>query len=605
MQESIHQIVRDAERNYVEGTTKLGKYIDWSMYDTIETIDAYTNSKHTSGATDSLGREKPFFNIVTAAVNIWYRATDLDRKNIKILPDKSTSTVAAFLATIHLQRWMDKSRFGVFLNQWGRTLAKYGSAVVKFVEKDGELIPSVIPWNRFIADPVDFDALPRIEKFYKTASQLRKMTEYDKAAVDNLIKANQTRKTLEGFNQDNEDHFIELYEIHGDLPEHFLEDDYEAPNEDRKIKYRQQMHVISFVLDKNGEYQDFTLYKGKEKRDPYMITHLIEEDGRTLAIGAVEYLFDAQWMQNHTMKQWKDQLDLASRLIFQTADANFLGRNVLTAIETGDIMVHEPNKPLSQVNNQGHDITNLQAFSSQWKVLGNELVGISEAMLGQAPKSGTAWRQTEALLNENYSLFNVMTQSKELAIEDMLRIHVIPHIKTKLDTKEEIVATLDDAGITQIDSMYVPREAIRRFNQEFVDAVLNERAVPSPFMEVGPMIENQVKQELAPLGNQRFFKPDELDQKSWKEILKDLEWNVRVEAGNENKDKTNTLTTLTTIFKTLAQVNPEKADMVLNKILTETSVVSPLELSTSPKTQPTASPPTVGGAGQALSELTQ
>jgi hypothetical protein len=50
--------------------------------------------------------------------------------------------------------------------------------------------------------------------------------------------------------------------------------------------------------------------RARERKDPYMITHLIEEDGRTLSIGAVEYLFDAQWMQNHTVKNMKDLLDL-------------------------------------------------------------------------------------------------------------------------------------------------------------------------------------------------------------------------------------------------------------------------------------------------------
>jgi hypothetical protein len=178
--ESISDIVLEAEDNYTNGSTKMGKYVDWSMYDTVERIDAYLNSKHTSGETDSLGREKPFFNIVTAATNIWYRATDLDRKDVKYIPKTEGSAVLAFIADSILQNWMDDARFGHFLNLWGRSLARYGSAVVKFVEQDGELKASVIPWNRFIADPVDFDSIPRIEKFYLTPAQLRKHPLYDK-----------------------------------------------------------------------------------------------------------------------------------------------------------------------------------------------------------------------------------------------------------------------------------------------------------------------------------------------------------------------------------------------------------------------------------------
>jgi hypothetical protein len=78
-----------------------------------------------------------------------------------------------------------------------------------------------------------------------------------------------------------------------------------------------------------------------------------------------------------------------------------------------------------------------------WKSLGSEIAGISESMLGNTAPSGTAWRQVEALLQESHSLFELMTENKGLDIEKMLRKYVIPFLKKKLDTKEEIVATLE------------------------------------------------------------------------------------------------------------------------------------------------------------------
>ena len=70
------------------------------MYEDLERIEAYLNSKHISGDTDSMGRPKPFFNIVTAAVSIGYRATDIDRKNISVRATKMGQTAIAFIATI-------------------------------------------------------------------------------------------------------------------------------------------------------------------------------------------------------------------------------------------------------------------------------------------------------------------------------------------------------------------------------------------------------------------------------------------------------------------------------------------------------------------------
>lgn len=600
---SIQNIVREAEQNYIQGTSKLGKYVDWSLYDTVETIDAYSLSRHTSGSTDALGREKPFFNIVTSAVNIWYRATDLDRKNIRIMPDSITSVPLAFMGTVLLQRWMDKNRFGVFLNQWGRTLAKYGSAVVKFVEINGNLEPSVIPWNRFIADPIDFDAIPHIEKFYVTESQLKKLARergYDMKKVEEFCTAETTRKTLEGFNQDNEGEFIEIYEVHGELS---MEDYKEAKGEKvldgDEENFFQQMHVVCFTKV-NGEYKDFTLFCGREKKDPYMITHLIKEDGRTLSIGAVEYLFDAQWMQNHSIKQWKDQVDLASKLIFQTADKNFVGRNVLSAIQNGDIMVHDDNKPLTVINNQGHDITSIQGFMSQWRILNQEITSTPDAIRGNSQPSGTAYRSVAIQQAEANSLFELMTENKGLAVEDMLRMHVLPHLKTKLDTDEEVMAILDDNMITEIDSIYIPNEAVRRFNERTIDTMLSG-GIPSPFQK--DIEEMQVRNDMKSLGNKRSFSPDEV---SWKKALSDLKWeNVKVEITNESKDKQAVLTSLTGIFQDIASnpsilQNPD-AKMVFSKIMNETGTVSPMELSN----VGTASPPQNGGekVGAGVGEL--
>jgi hypothetical protein len=608
---SVHETIRKAEQNYTNGSTTLGKYVSWSMHDTIETIDAYLNSKHVSGPVDSLGRDKPFFNIVSAATNIWYRATDLDRKDIRYVPTKSSSVVLAFVANVLLQNWMTKSRFGVFLNQWGRALARYGSVVLKFVEKDGELVASVIPWNRFIADPVQFDALPRIEKFYLTPAQLRRMPEYNQNMVESLINGLGSRETIDGQQKDNMSEFVELYEVHGELPVALLEDDPQAADEDKWITYRQQMHVVSFIEGKDGQFDDYTLFKGKEAQDPYLITHLIEEDGRTLGIGAVEYLFDAQWMVNHTAKNMKDTLDLSSKLIMQTADANFVGRNVLNAIETGDILVHAPDKPLTRLANDKPDITALQNFGTMWQQLAAEITSTPDAIKGNTLPSGTPYSLGAYLGAQANSLFEIMTESKGLAVEEMVRRFVNPHLKKKLKNKDEIVGILDDAGIQEIDSMYVPKAAIKRFNSRIFDqmeAMLDnpDAPYPTPF---DPMQESSaLKQDMGSLGNKRFFVPDELGEKQWDEIFSDFEWDsVWVEVTNEQSDKQAVLQTLSAVLQTVAS-NPmilqdPNAKMVFSAILNETGRLSPIQLSTAAST-PSPMPATSDGGAAALTSLT-
>lgn len=598
MNDNICAVVRRLESEYTNGTsTKISEHVEFDMYDTINTIEAYLNSKHISGNTDSLGREKPFFNIVTAAVNIWYRATDIDRKNIRILPDKASDTVVAFIATQLLQNWMREENFGIFLNQWGRSLARYGSSIVKFVRKNGNLNASVVPWARLIVDPIDYTSQPIVEKLYKTPAQLRANKAYDQEVVERLIEARSTRKTLHGDQRDNRTEFIEVYEVHGELEESLLTEN------EKDTEFVQQMHVVSFVSS-GGEYEDYTLYKGREAKSPYMLTHLIEEDGRTLSIGAVEYLFDAQWMKNHTVKNMKDTLDLASKLIFQTSDGAYVGRNVLSAIETGDILIHQVNQPLTQINNSKADIVAFQNFGMEWERLSQTITSTPESMRGDTLPSGTPYSLGAYLGAQANSLFELMTESKGLYIEEMMREFIIPHIKTKMDTKDEIVAILDNADVDKIDDIYIKKFARKHTNEKLKQMVLNgEFPSGKDEAEIEAQLQSDVRDQLKnSLGTQRFFKPSELPEKTWKELMKNLEMRVAVEVTNENTDKGAVMQTLTALLQTIA-TNPmilqdPNAKMIFGQILTETGKISPLSLST-----PNVSPPT-GGDVSALQTIT-
>lgn len=588
----VGQLVREMESNFINsGDTLTSKYVSSNLYEDISKVYAYLGSKHITGATDNQGRDKPFFNIVTAARNVWYRATDIDRRNISISASKISHIVLSYLATVHLQKWMRDENFGSFLNKWGMDLAAFNECIVKFIESEGKLHPMVIPWSRIICDQIDFANNPKIELLELTEAQLRQRKGYDKEIVDKLVEALSTRELTDQQKQDQKSNYIKLYEVHGNLPLSYL-----TGKEEDQEEYVQQMHVITYVASKEkGKFDDFTLYSGREEQDPYMLTCLLPEtDGSIGLNGSVKQLFESQWMMNHTVKAIKDHLDLASKLVFQTADANFVGRNVLTAIETGDILIHAVNMPLTQVNNSSHDIVQEQNFGNMWKSLGNEIAGVSESMLGNTAPSGTAWRQVQALLQESHSLFELMTENKALHLEEMLRRFVIPFQKKQMDTTEEIGATLDAHNLTKIDAMYVPKKAIKNFNRKTIDQMSQLIDDPNMMDQIQPFDqqteEGKVKEELAPMGGQRFFKPSDTENKTWKSLLKDLEWDLEIDIAGEAKDINNVMQTLNTALVTVMNpgyaANPQ-AQMIVGKILSQTNVLSPLELSSTlpPKPQ--------------------
>lgn len=602
---AIGALVRKMEQDWISGYTQKSQYVQESLYQDISKIEAYLNSKHTTGDVDSLGREKPFFNICLAVRNIWFRATDLDRKNMNV---KDKNALLSLIAKLYLQAWMDKNDFGTFLNSWGLNSAAYNESVVKFVEQDGELKSMVVPWSRIICDAVDFSANPKIEVLELTPAQLRQKEGYDQELVKKLLDSKQARQTAGKQNKDNKNDYIRLYEIHGNLPLSYLTG--ESKDDDTFV---QQMHVITFTASKEkGKYDDYCLISGKEEKDPYMLTALLPEiDGSIGLNGSVKNLFEAQWMQNHSIKAIKDHLDLANKLIFQTSDGNFVGQNALTSIENGDILVHAINQPLTQFNNSSHDITSMQNFQNQWKVLANEISGVSEAMLGQNPPAGSAWRQTEAMLAESHSLFEVMTENRGLAIERMFREFIGPYIKKRLRNTKELVSILEANDIKKIDAKYIKSESIKKTNQDIINAVISGADVtPEDQMMMQNINEKGLQSALNDQENVRTFVPSEIEDKTWNDIFKDFEWNVKVDVTGENSNTQEELTTITTILQIIgnnpqALTNPAFA-YVFNKALTLTGTINPIELEQTIKetqnmpqpveTAPTQSGGQVGGA---------
>lgn len=576
---NVSELVRRLESQFIDGTSQVSQYVDQNPYEDISKIEAYLNSKHTSGLTDALGRDKPFFNIVLAARNIVFRATDLDRKDARIEASNVRTTLAAFIATLKLQEWMRKSDFGRFLNNWGLNLSGYNECAVKFVEQDGELRAMVVPWDRLIFDCIDFDNNPKIEILELTPAQLRQREGYDQELVKSLLDATTARKQMGRQNKDTKSDYIRLYEIHGNLPLSYL-----TGKEKDVDTYVQQMHVISFVGKGRGEYDDYCLVKGKEERDPYMLTALMPEiDGSVKFNGAVKNLFDTQWMVNHTAKQIKDQLDLASMLLFQTSDGNFTSQNALTAMSTGDILIHAPNQPITQVQNNSHDITALQNYSAQWRALGQEITSTPDVMMGKNMPSGTAFRQAAIIQQESLSNFQIMTENKGMYLEKMIKTFVIPFLKKQLNNKDEIIATLDSSNIDKIDKMYVPREATKRTAKALVQKVLNGEDITQEMAQDMTQQNTQdVNAELSSLEGNRYLTPDEMGEKTWKQIMDGLEWNAKVDPTGEQGDKNTILTTLTellgTVAKNPAMLQDPNAKMLFNKILSESGVVSPIEI---------------------------
>ncbi|MEM5871459.1 MAG: hypothetical protein QW051_01160 [Candidatus Aenigmatarchaeota archaeon] len=575
--DNIYTLIKKQEERLISGKPiRIGKYATHNHLEKIYTILAYLNSQHISGPLDSQGREKPFLNIVIPAVNVWYKATDLDEKDIIFRPTEGKNRFKAFIATVMLRNWMRgytnkgkiQDNFGLFLNEWGYNLAAFGSAVAKFIERDDYLYSSVVPWDRIICDPVDFDSAPVIEKVFYTPDEL-KMMPFDEEAVKEVLQRfekRDRRTTLTNQPIDEADEYIGVYELHGVLPLSYLT----GKESDRDI-YQQQMHIVFIDKGRKRETTGITLYAGKEEKHPYMIAHLLKQPGRTLSIGAVEYLFDTQWMVNHSIKAAKDQLELASKTLLQTSDAQFLGRNITVDVDVGDILITDDNKPIQRVDTTPSAIPFLIQFLQVWKENGRDIVGAYEAITGESMPTNTPYRLGAILNIESHNLFEIMRESKGLYLEKMLRHYVLPYFKKKLNNADEVVLHLEGKEINDFDQLALPIHLAQELKTRLGIGDLPTR---EELLEV-------IQQRNNLMGNLRSLK---IASKTWKEYFSDLDMDaIEVDITGEKKNRAAFFSLANALLQLIIQnpnalQNPD-ARMLINQIMDEAGYVSPLQFS--------------------------
>ena len=493
------------------------------------------------------------------------------------------------MATIKLHEWMSKINFGQFLNNWGLELAKHGSSVVEIIEKEKELNIRTLNWNYLIVDSIDFDGNNKIKKLWFTPAQLKQKKSYDPKMVEELLNSLEAREIADGRKKDNKSEYVQVYEIHGDLPLAFL------TGKEEDTDFIPQMHVITFQAKKDNanEYDEYCLFSGREKQSPMLLTHLMEEEGKTYVGGAVKNLFQAQWIVNDSEKMMRDQLLIASKLFFQGSDEAMAGKSFFSNVDNGEYLLHKPNEPMTRVSTTP-DIAAVQNWQERWQQFGNQVNGIADAMIQQA-KSGTAWRQVQAQLIEAHSLFEKMGQTKDLYLKKMFNEHILPFFKKQLiGDSNPISKILEAHEIKQIDSRYLPSEINRRVNQKIKDAVLSgEIYETEQFLADQAESTAQIQGELQ--GNQRFVYPAEVD---WATELKDLDWELELVTESDEKDVQQQMATYQTAlqFLTALQGRPmtDEEQMIFNNLISLTGTISPLQLNQGAKA-PQAQQNQVGG----------
>jgi len=520
--------------------------------DIIRTIEFYSNNQYLSGNTDSIGREKPFYNVCNYRVTTAKTATDLDVKDIRFEPDSLKFSVQAMMYNKELYKFLKDSNFSKTLNDMGKTRPKYGGLLVKKHEHDGELDIEVVDWVNLDFNPTNIIDNIICETHYMSPSEFS-------AKDDVWYKVEEVLKLYAKQSKEKQSN-IEIKEYHGDFPESFYPDNEGGSD----YKYARMSFKVACVGNKKC-LVDYSYEKDNDYK--YLAW---EEVGKSLGRGVVEEGFESQAWTNDAVITMKNALELASKVILYT-DSQKISGNAITGVDHGHIFQMQKGDQLGQLNLGANSMPQYENLIGLWDTQYNKVSSTFDANTGEAPTSGTPYSQTALLNQVANSPFEYQREIWGIFLNEILNDWVKPHLKKKIMKKHYLVSEFDDKELKMIDESISEFEAKKMLKeallkgktmsrQEYLEA---KEAIMGAFADIGSKREMDIPQGYL-----------------------DIEGNITANITGELKNKGAILQSLDNIMRTIvSSFNPNTGqfgvlqDPILNEIMGQIVELSGVPLS--------------------------
>jgi hypothetical protein len=539
--------------------TRLISGFEWSFYEHIRRTTLYKNSKFWKGPDDG---SRPFKQKILPLLNVAYRAEGFDVKDIEPFVDDKKNYWKSFIVRKYHPRWARENEIDTFIDELVESYVDYGLALIKIMEG---VRPEVVPLQRLsFADSADILTGPICERHEMSPSEIKKQ-KWDGGAIEKALLMTQKERTQEESKNETPGDFLEIFELHGELPAAWLRatDNGKPGNE---YDFVQQIQIVTFYKDENNKKQGITLFSSREK-SPYQALRRDPIPGRACGRGGAEELFEAQQWTNYAEIKIKEMLDLAALHIFQTADKKFETANKTTEMEVGEILVYEDGKPLMPVNtstpNKG--VSDAVAVVDGWGQSMRTTASADEPLLGTLPKSGTPFRSQALVTQQGLSIHSYRQGKIAIFVEQLYRDFFLKDLVRDMNKGQQFLSDLTVQDIQEVGENVV----MNIVNRRLVDLVLSGQKITEEDQKI---MANLMRDSIAK-NKKRFLK-------IIKDELRSIPIDVRVNIVSKQEDLAGRVEKLNNIFATIftnPQIlqNPSFAKL-FNEIL-ESSGFSPLD----------------------------
>ncbi len=458
MEKSIYALAQDAATRYRNESSRMDvvEGLPFFMYESIREAEFLTSGHYMTGDYDENGDLKPFHDILTRLLENQRSAEEVDIADLEISTDDPDYYTRAMLLSKYNQDWLYKKNIGKFLNEAIETRGKYGGLLVKVIEADDEFDLEVVDWNSFNGDPMDLRSGLKVINHFYTPSQLIEVAKergWDMQAVTDAIELYRRTDIADDTKEQKETigDYVLVREVSGDLPKYYLEE-----NAD-EYEYVHQIHYIAGteIRDEDGNSKGVTLFASELKQSPYYYLPYKKRNGsdRLLGVGVVERARHGQIQTNRAAQQYKRAMDFASTHVLQSASKNLKGKNVLTEMKTGSILMHDEGRPISGVDMSPQALQHLDRYLAVWQNQVDRATQTNAIATGageQLPADMTY--RLGAILNQNsQSSFDLRREEFDIFMNQIYTERIIPWMIKQVKKQSVLKLKFNSEELMKLD----------------------------------------------------------------------------------------------------------------------------------------------------------
>lgn len=537
---------------------------DWNMYEHIQRCFNVANAWYHKGNNDGT---RPYKDIVTPILNVAFRSEGFDVKDIVPYVNSQKYSYKSFLVRKFHPIWARKMELDTFIDDVVETSIIYDLVLVK---KLNNSTPEVVDLQTLaFCDQTDIMSGPICIKHQYTPAELTAFkNKWDDEKIDMAIVLASDNKKVKLANEQKAEtpsKYIEVYELRGNLPEHWIKEDGDP------FKYVPQIHIVSFYKTNDGERNGICFFKGEDRplSDNFKALKIdrIRSKGRACGRSIVETLFEPQVWTNYSAQKIKKLLDSAIT-IFQTASDEIAGQN-LNELANNTILKTEENRPIQKVDGT---LQNLPAFRDYQTGLENDarIIGsASDAQLGTNPVSGTPFALQNLVVQEGQGIHEYRQGKIATFFADVLyRDFILSMLVEEMNKGQEFSDELSLEEMQEIGEQIVNNEVEKKVK----DKLFKDKLVVT--VEERDAMKAFYRDQFMKSGKRKFFK-------IMKDELKDIPMDVFVNIKGKQKRMAQNADKITNIIREVIR-NPQAFTQIpgignaFNQLLEE-SGMSPID----------------------------